>query len=201
MLNKSHGFGTDFFVDSKANHLVINFTSIHERLCIERIKCVDVKTQRGANIDSDHMLVIIKLRYRISWASNTTSQQLRRFAVVRLNDGNVATMYRHELEVELPGTSEPEKDGGNSPESSENHHRSFVVQQCQAGFQSGKSTADRQFALRQILGKGNEDNIQTHHLFIDFKAAYDTIIHNEVYVSRARARAQLPYQTYGGLRR
>jgi hypothetical protein len=39
------------------------------------------------------------------------------------------------------------------------------------------------FALRQILEKGNEYNIPTHHLFIDFKAAYDTIIRNEVYVS------------------
>jgi Reverse transcriptase (RNA-dependent DNA polymerase) len=58
-----------------------------------------------------------------------------------------------------------------------------VVQHNQAGFQSGKSTTDQLFALRQILEKGNEYNIQTHHLFIDFKAAYDTIIRNEVYVS------------------
>jgi endonuclease/exonuclease/phosphatase family metal-dependent hydrolase len=58
-----------------------------------------------------------------------------------------------------------------------------VVQHYQAGFQSGKSTTDQLFALRQILEKGNEYNIQTHHLFIDFKAAYDTIIRNEVYVS------------------
>jgi hypothetical protein len=35
-------------------------------------------------------------------------QQLRRFAVECLNDGNVATMYRHELEAELSGASEPE---------------------------------------------------------------------------------------------
>jgi hypothetical protein len=34
----------------------------------------------------------------------------------------------------------------------------------------------------QILEKCNEFNITTHHLFIDFKAAYDTIIRNEVYV-------------------
>jgi hypothetical protein len=31
-------------------------------------------------------------------------------------------------------------------------------------------------ALRQILEKCNEFNITTHHLFIDFKAAYDAII-------------------------
>jgi hypothetical protein len=34
-----------------------------------------------------------------------------------------------------------------------------------------------------ILKKDNEYNIQTHYLFIDFKAAYDTIIRNEVYLS------------------
>jgi hypothetical protein len=48
--------------------------------------------------------------------------------------------------------------------------------------QSGQSTTDHHFALRQILEKCNEFNITTHHLFIDFKAAYDTIIRNEVYV-------------------
>jgi hypothetical protein len=49
------------------------------------------------------MLVVIKLRYRISRANNTTPQQLRRFAVKRLNGGNVATMNRQELEDELSG--------------------------------------------------------------------------------------------------
>jgi hypothetical protein len=39
------------------------------------------------------------------------------------------------------------------------------------GFQSGKSTTDRLFAMRKIIEKGNEFNIQTHHIFIDFKAA------------------------------
>jgi hypothetical protein len=33
--------------------------------------------------------------------------------------------------------------------------------------------------VRQILEKCNEFNITTHHLFIEFKAAYDTIIRNE----------------------
>jgi hypothetical protein len=57
-----------------------------------------------------------------------------------------------------------------------------AVQHYQAGFQSGKSTTEQLFALRQILEKCNEFNITTHHLFIDFKAAYDTIIRNDVYV-------------------
>jgi hypothetical protein len=61
-------------------------------------------------------------------------------------------------------------------------HANVGVQHYQARFQSGKSTTDRLFALRQILEKCNEFNITTHHLFIDFKATYDTIIRNEVYV-------------------
>jgi hypothetical protein len=57
-----------------------------------------------------------------------------------------------------------------------------AVQNYQPGLQSGKSATDQLFALRQILEKCNEFNITTHHLYIDFKAAYDTIIRNEVYV-------------------
>jgi hypothetical protein len=48
------------------------------------------------------------------------------------------------------------------------------------------------FALRQILEKCNEFNITTRHLFIDFKAAYDTITRNEIYVIMS---LDLPYQT------
>jgi hypothetical protein len=70
-------------------------------------------------------------------------------------------------------------------------HANVAVQHYQAGFQSGKSTTDQLFALRQILEKCIEFNITTHHLFIDFKAAHDTIIRNEVYV---QLRAQLPYK-------
>jgi hypothetical protein len=61
-------------------------------------------------------------------------------------------------------------------------HANTAVQHYQAEFQSGKSTTNQLFALRQILEKCNEFNITTHHQFIDFKAAYD-IIRNEVYVS------------------
>jgi hypothetical protein len=57
-----------------------------------------------------------------------------------------------------------------------------AVQPYQAGFQSGKSTTNKLFALREILEKCNEFNITAHQLFIDFKATYDTIMRNEVYV-------------------
>jgi hypothetical protein len=58
---------------------------------------------RGANIDSDHMLVVIKLRARICRASNTKPQQLRHFGVDGLKDRDVASRYYDELESELQG--------------------------------------------------------------------------------------------------
>jgi hypothetical protein len=59
--------------------------------------------RRGANIDSDHMLVVIKLRARICRANNTKPQQLRRFAVDRLKNRDVASRYYDTLESELQG--------------------------------------------------------------------------------------------------
>jgi hypothetical protein len=66
---------------------------------------IDVMAWREANIDSDQMLVVIKLRARICRASNTKPQQLRRFAVDRLKDRDLASQYYDELE------SEPEQQG------------------------------------------------------------------------------------------
>jgi hypothetical protein len=74
----------------------------------DRLCCWQTNDAQDANMESDHILVVIKMRYTMSGASNTTPQQLRRFAVERLNNGNVTTMYRHELETELSDTSEPE---------------------------------------------------------------------------------------------
>jgi hypothetical protein len=65
-----------------------------------------------------------------------------------------------------------------------------AVQHYQARFQSGKSTTDQLFALGQILEKCYEFNITTHHLFIDFKAAYDTIIRSLRWYVRATTSLQ-----------
>jgi hypothetical protein len=63
--------------------------------------------------------------------------------------------------------------------------RPFSITRLGSDQQQGKSTTDQLFALRQILEKCNEFNITTHHLFIDFKSAYDTMIRNEVYVGKS----------------
>jgi hypothetical protein len=64
---------------------------------------IDVMARRGSNIYSDHMLVVIKLRARICRASNTKPQQLRRFAVDRLKDGDFVSRSYDELKSELQG--------------------------------------------------------------------------------------------------
>ena len=51
----------------------------------------------------------------------------------------------------------------------------------QCGFLPGKSTIDQIFTLRQILEKTTEFGIGTHHLFIDYKAAYDSINREQLY--------------------
>jgi hypothetical protein len=45
----------------------------------------------------------------------------------------------------------------------------------QAGFRRGMSTTDQIFCVRQVIQKSYEMKTETDHLFIDFKAAYDTI--------------------------
>jgi endonuclease/exonuclease/phosphatase family metal-dependent hydrolase len=52
---------------------------------------IDVMARRGANINSDHILVVIKLRARICRASKTKPQQLIRLAVDRLKDREFAS--------------------------------------------------------------------------------------------------------------
>jgi sorting nexin-29 len=50
-----------------------------------------------------------------------------------------------------------------------------VIGDYQCGFHQGRSTSDQIFNLHQVFEKCNEFGIETHHLFIDFTAAYDSI--------------------------
>jgi hypothetical protein len=75
------------------------FTQIEHCLIDERhfSDVIDVMARKSTNIDSDHMLVVIKMRAR-----NTKPQKLTRFAVERLKDRDVASYY-NELEPKLQG--------------------------------------------------------------------------------------------------
>ncbi|GFW79531.1 reverse transcriptase domain-containing protein [Trichonephila clavipes] len=50
-----------------------------------------------------------------------------------------------------------------------------VIGNYQCGFRPQRSTIDQIHTLRQILEKTKEYNIKTFHLFVDFKAVYDSI--------------------------
>ena len=58
-------------------------------------------------------------------------------------------------------------------------HANQIIGQYQCGFREGVSTSDEIQTLRQILEK-TEYQIETHHLFIDFKTAYDKVNRNQL---------------------
>lgn len=60
-------------------------------------------------------------------------------------------------------------------------HAENFIQPYQAGFRKGMSTTDQIFCLRQIAQKSYEMNTEILNLFIDFKAAYDTINREELW--------------------
>ena len=55
-----------------------------------------------------------------------------------------------------------------------------IIGEYQSGFRPGRSTVDHIFYLRMVLEKFYENDIDLHHLYIDFRQAYDTVIREEV---------------------
>jgi sorting nexin-29 len=53
----------------------------------------------------------------------------------------------------------------------------------QCGYRQEQSTVDQIFTVRQILEKFSEYGKDTHHLFIDFKVAYDSIDKRHLYAA------------------
>ncbi|XP_055714419.1 uncharacterized protein LOC129808671 [Phlebotomus papatasi] len=56
-----------------------------------------------------------------------------------------------------------------------------IIGSYQCGFTPGKSTTDQIFSLRLSMEKMREHDQALHHLFIDFKAAYDSIVRVKLY--------------------
>ena len=56
-----------------------------------------------------------------------------------------------------------------------------IIGNDQCGFRKNRSTVNQTFTLRQILEKTKQFGIEIHHLFIDFKSAYDTIKREQLY--------------------
>uniref|UniRef100_A0A8D8C8R8 Craniofacial development protein 2 n=1 Tax=Culex pipiens TaxID=7175 RepID=A0A8D8C8R8_CULPI len=67
---------------------------------------IDVRTYRGADIDSDHYLVVAKLRQRLSEVNKIRYRRPQRYNLERLKDHEVATQYAGELEAALPDEGE-----------------------------------------------------------------------------------------------
>ena len=60
-------------------------------------------------------------------------------------------------------------------------HANKIIGQYKCGFREGVSTIDQIKTLRQILEKTLEFQIETLHLFIDFRTAYDKVNRNQLY--------------------
>ncbi|XP_058064586.1 uncharacterized protein LOC131214225 [Anopheles bellator] len=69
----------------------------------------DVRSYRSANVDSDHYLVMVKMRPKLSGVNNVRYQRPPRLDLERLKQSDVAEDYAHSLEAALPDEDELEE--------------------------------------------------------------------------------------------
>jgi len=62
-------------------------------------------------------------------------------------------------------------------------HVETTIGDYQSGYRREQSAVDQIFTISQILEKCSERRRDTHHLFIDFKAAYDSINRHSLYAA------------------
>ncbi|XP_073979057.1 uncharacterized protein [Rhodnius prolixus] len=241
----------------------------------------DVRSYRGANLDSDHYLVLARIHARISVIKCERGQRIMKYNVDRLKNEQVQREFTNSIDAHLRGMLTEENSGidhrweecykaikqaaietlgerergikahwfneecrsatdkkneayrkmiqrtrtralvegyrrlrreekrihqrtkraweNKKLETIENlrfdnqrllPHVENKIGSYQCGFRQGRSTIDQIFSLRMILEKGREYKMQTHHLFIDFKSAYDSIEREELY--RAMEELNVP---------
>ncbi|XP_058444164.1 uncharacterized protein LOC131425900 [Malaya genurostris] len=84
--------------ESQIDHVLINGRHFFD--------IIDVRTYRGANVDSDHYLVMVKLRLKLSVINNARYQLPPRYNIERLKKPDVASAYAQNLEAALPDEGE-----------------------------------------------------------------------------------------------
>ena len=63
------------------------------------------------------------------------------------------------------------------------HQANEIISEEQAGFMSGRSTAEQIFNLRSIIEKYHEHQQELYHVFIDFKKAFDRVWHQALWAT------------------
>ena len=63
------------------------------------------------------------------------------------------------------------------------HQANEIISEEQAGFMSGRSTAEQIFNLRSIIEKYHEHQQELYRVFIDFKKAFDRVWHQALWAT------------------
>ena len=79
--------------ESQTDHMVIDARHMSDLM--------DVRSYRRGNVDSDHYLVIARMRARISNIMKIRGERIRKFCISKLQDKNMTNMYVKRLEESL----------------------------------------------------------------------------------------------------